>query len=146
MSLNIVSFDDNTSYEDQVLTLQRSSITIGIHGAALTNTMFMRSGSALLEIVPHGFTLTKNRTAAVHYIQGGHANLWYYQHRTIAEGEHNVNIDCLDVVGPCVAANRDQTISFNDMDWSMIEESIDEAIAYVRRNYNGGMGVLEVRN
>jgi hypothetical protein len=146
MELNIVSFEGDLSFEDQVKLLQRSSITIGIHGAALTNTMFMPSGSALIEIAPHNFNLPNNGSAAVHYIQGGHTNLWYFQHRTIAEGVGFYNeADCKGVPrGSCYTEKRDQVMNFNEEDFSIIEEALDQAIAYVSSNFHGGSGVHKI--
>lgn len=36
--------------------VRQSDVVVGVHGSALTNAMFMRRGSALIELRPYGFS------------------------------------------------------------------------------------------
>jgi protein O-GlcNAc transferase len=43
------------SFAEQLNATRRSDILIGVHGAGLTHGMFMRPGSAMVEILPQDF-------------------------------------------------------------------------------------------
>ena len=54
MKINLVDFA-SLSFADQLKTVQSTDILVGVHGAGLTHCLFLRSPSALVEILPPGF-------------------------------------------------------------------------------------------
>lgn len=59
-------------------------VLVGIHGSQLTNAFFMRSGSALIEILPYGFLhwapITFRRHLQESQETGGHGVYSFYIH------------------------------------------------------------------
>lgn len=47
----VINFEDLT-FDEQVSLMQESSVLISIHGAALTNMVFMPAGGAIVELLP----------------------------------------------------------------------------------------------
>ncbi len=142
-TLNIVSFDGNITFSDQVSSMHRGGVFVSIHGANLVNTIFAPSGSALVEITPYHFT------DALHYIQGGYTNLWYTQYmvQTIgSKGEHpkissgyfgNVQ-DCIQTEGNgCRKWYRDQVITLSKQDVLNIGDKIRKAYTFIDQQEDG---------
>lgn len=46
---------DNLPYSEQVEVMQRTDVLLAPHGAAITNSAFMRANSSALEILPFGY-------------------------------------------------------------------------------------------
>jgi hypothetical protein len=57
IELKLVDLEDLT-FKEQVLLLATTSVLVGMHGAGLTNGMFLRPGAAMIEISPGSFTGT----------------------------------------------------------------------------------------
>jgi capsular polysaccharide biosynthesis protein len=49
-----VIYPENISFEDQLRIFYSTSVLVGLHGAGLTNMMFMQSGGTVIEIRRHG--------------------------------------------------------------------------------------------
>lgn len=54
VKVNLVDFA-TLSLQEQLHTVRRTDILAGTHGAGLTHAIFMRPGSAMVEILPHNF-------------------------------------------------------------------------------------------
>ncbi|POR32116.1 Uncharacterized protein TPAR_07686 [Tolypocladium paradoxum] len=54
MKLNVVDFA-TVPFAEQLKTVRRTDLLVGVHGAGLTHLMFLQPGSAVLEILPDGF-------------------------------------------------------------------------------------------
>jgi EGF domain-specific O-GlcNAc transferase len=66
-----------SSFEDQVKLAASTDILVGVHGAGLTHAMFMRPGSAVVEILPMEFNFMGFRNLAHlagHNYFGAHAS------------------------------------------------------------------------
>ena len=66
--LDVVYFDDLT-FEQQVKLMSKASMLISVHGAGLTNSIFMPSTSILIEIAPPHFHYSLYERIA---LQSGH--------------------------------------------------------------------------
>lgn len=69
---------DGETFGDQVRRMQDIGFVVGIHGANLVNSIFMRPYAAFLEILP-------NKVGARCYIGGSNSGLRYYRHMTYEE-------------------------------------------------------------
>ena len=54
-SVQVVEIDSSYSFEDQVRLMSNTGILVAVHGAGLTNSIFLPSGSSVIEIFPWKF-------------------------------------------------------------------------------------------
>ena len=52
--VEVVQFEQLT-FEQQLETVRRTDVLVGVHGAGLTHALFLRPGSAIVEVLPEGF-------------------------------------------------------------------------------------------
>ena len=55
LDVDVIHFEDLPSAGSQALAMRRSDVVVGVHGNGLTNVVFMRPCSALVEIFPSHF-------------------------------------------------------------------------------------------
>ncbi len=72
MAFQVVEFRTYQDFLDQVTWMRSSTIVVAVHGAALTNMMFMPPGAALYEIFPPKFLYQQ-----VYYNMAGNLSLTY---------------------------------------------------------------------
>ncbi len=133
--LIIVDFED-VPFEEQLTLMRNADMLVTIHGAGITNSMFMPSGSTLIEIAPWDFT------RAAHFVQGGHANIWYAQHgaqEPSGKGPYPhldlYNNDlryCIEIKLDCRNWYRDQIIKLNEYDLQEIGKLVEEASRFLQ--------------
>jgi hypothetical protein len=145
---HVINFDGK-DFREQVTAMHKSGIIVALHGAGLVNSQFVPSGGALIEISPHNFH------RAVHYIQGGHTNLWYSQYIVETVGEsgefhglesmfHGDARACCYENKNCKRFYRDQVVKLGNFDIAELQRRVELASEFIElQNSTNGLRVLK---
>jgi hypothetical protein len=122
----------NRSLADQVRAVRDVGLLVGIHGANLANSMFMRPGGAVFEVFPHKYV-------KLFYRNGGNSGLRYSSH----EVETSVDRDCSAFHSAfCQVLYRDVVVNLTAADRSAIARHLRDGMDYIvqlRAAHPGGM-------
>ncbi|KAA8495380.1 hypothetical protein FVE85_1535 [Porphyridium purpureum] len=128
-SVERVFFED-LSFREQVDKVRSAALAVGVHGANLVNTFFMRPLTAMIEIFPYGFNHDM-------YVNGGNAGIKYFKYelRTGAEfpqlAEHASREMCVHHNKACKIFYRDQDLMFTREDYQHLETTVQQALTYL---------------
>ncbi len=73
--------------------------------------------------------------------------MWYFQHQTLTPGVLGAYDEkaCRGVPrGTCYSEFRDQLLTFTYKDFEIVEQALDQAIEYVKKNYYNGYGIYKI--
>lgn len=142
-----ISVPVNRPLREQVRDVQNIGFMVGLHGANLVNSMFMKPGAALFEIFPFKYV-------KIFYMNGGNSGLRYSSH----EVESSDDRDCTAIrTLSCQILYRDVTVNLTSSDRTAIAKHIRDGMDYivklrashpsgyfsVRRDANGGPYVID---
>jgi hypothetical protein len=129
----VVSNFATIGFEEQARLMRNTAILVALHGAALANTMFMPTGSVLIEIAPWHFY-----GAYGYFIQGGHSNVWSSLHLVQEPSEKGEYPDLKSKYGgdvaqcnllddDCLKFYRDQEVVLGAGDLQVLQGRLNKA-------------------
>lgn len=116
-----ISVPVNRSLREQVRDVQNIGFLVGLHGANLVNSMFMRPGSALFEIFPFKYV-------KAFYMNGGNSGLRYSSHEV--ESSEDRNCTAFRSLS-CQILYRDVTVNLTAGDRSTIAKHVHAGMDYI---------------
>lgn len=119
-AFRVASFDKLT-FAKQYELMNGVSITIGIHGANLVNTMFMPPLAVLIELFPFGFFHEM-------YMNGGNAGLKYFWYQ-MKTGTPFHGPKTYRSVAQCVKLNKECKVHYRDAILQVAHEDLDAMVA-----------------
>lgn len=132
-----ISFSSEQSPKTQVEMVHNIGFLVGVHGANLANSIFMRPGSALFEIFPTDYV-------QYFYLNGGNSGLRYSSHEVFSANSHNCSSIELGLLSHIL--RRNVIISLRSVDRSAIADHVLHGMDYVEALHAAfPSGMLPVR-
>ncbi|GAB0490646.1 hypothetical protein MMPV_001883 [Pyropia vietnamensis] len=103
-----VRFFEGMTLSEQVAVMQATDVLVGAHGAGLTNALFMRTNSSLVELAPFAYYATVFEELAL-----TQASLRYF--RFVAKPDDSQFVACMShhhpaSIGPAAVASSEQMV------------------------------------
>lgn len=117
----VVSSLSNKTFAEQIALMQRSHVLISVHGAELTNQIFVRSNSIVIEIFPFRYV------PDIFANQRFRAGIRSYS--TVAEGDPETFSKCLLSYNPPGSDTHDDALA-------VIKKFRGQALAYMSKDLN----------